>query len=209
MGKHSRHEFSLGIEEKEYKYNSRYKKVQDSYNERKYYKPPEKHNGPVSYAEFKYIPKRFFKMPFRWETLSEEEKQVSMDKYGDPYGEVVYRNEDGSPIMRKVGQKEWPVPKFTDEDRANRSLYNARKATFKEMLKIMLDEVNPETGKTYREDIIASMVAGAIGGSVKKAEFVRDTAGEKPSNKVEVSSNNITVNITGDGEAEVIENTEE
>lgn len=46
--------------------------------------------------------------------------------------------------------------------------------------------------KTNGEVMLARMILGAMDGSFKCAEFVRDTAGEKPKNEVEVSADIMT-----------------
>lgn len=65
------------------------------------------------------------------------------------------------------------------------------KKTMKEMLDYLLEKeiANQKTGEsvTYREAILTSCIKKAIKGDVKAAQFVRDTAGEAPINKTEVT----------------------
>lgn len=65
------------------------------------------------------------------------------------------------------------------------------KKTMKEMLDYLLEKeiANSRTGEsvTYREAILTSCIKKAIKGDVKAAQFVRDTAGEAPINKTEVT----------------------
>ena len=65
------------------------------------------------------------------------------------------------------------------------------KKTMKEMLDYLLEKEieNSRTGEkvTYREAILTSCIKKAIKGDVKAAQFVRDTAGEAPITKTELS----------------------
>lgn len=55
----------------------------------------------------------------------------------------------------------------------------AKAKTFKALLNVMLEEVDPKTGKTYREMMNEAMLDQAIKkGNVKAYEVLRDTAGE-------------------------------
>lgn len=61
------------------------------------------------------------------------------------------------------------------------------KKTFKQTLLLLLEEVNPETGKTRREEINDAIMEKAMCGDTKAFEIIRDTVGEKPTDKVEQS----------------------
>lgn len=65
------------------------------------------------------------------------------------------------------------------------------KKTMKEMLDYLLEKEieNSRTGEqvTYREAILTSCIKKAIKGDVKAAQFIRDTAGEAPITKTELS----------------------
>lgn len=61
------------------------------------------------------------------------------------------------------------------------------KKTFKELLKIAL-EMPSKNGSTNAEEIVASMIRKAQSGDVKAFEAVRDTIGEKPTDKVDLTT---------------------
>ena len=69
----------------------------------------------------------------------------------------------------------------------------ARKS-MKEMLDYLLEKEisNTKTGEkvTCREAMLSAMIKKAIGGDVKASIFVRDTVGEMPVSKTEVSGKN-------------------
>lgn len=68
------------------------------------------------------------------------------------------------------------------------------KKSMKEMLDYLLEKEieNQKTGEmvTCREAMLSAMVKKAIGGDVKACQFVRDTSGEAPVTKAEVSGKN-------------------
>lgn len=68
------------------------------------------------------------------------------------------------------------------------------KKTMKEMLDYLLEKEieNSKTGEmvTCREAMLSSMVKKAIKGDVKACQFVRDTAGEMPTVKTELTGKN-------------------
>lgn len=67
------------------------------------------------------------------------------------------------------------------------------KKTMKEMLDYLLEkEISTNKGEkvTYREAILTSTIKKAIKGDVKAAQFIRDTAGEAPITKTEVTGKN-------------------
>jgi hypothetical protein len=96
------------------------------------------------------------------------------------------------------------IAKANESKRAN----NERKRNLKEIAKALLEYSTGERqkkqtlGENYAETfgeletngevMLARMILGAMDGSFKCAEFVRDTAGEKPKNEVEVSADLIT-----------------
>lgn len=76
-----------------------------------------------------------------------------------------------------------------------------KEKTFKAMLLLALEEINKETGKTRREEINDAIIDKALKGDTKAYEVIRDTVGEKPTDKIEQSgelNNTITVNLAGD-----------
>ena len=70
------------------------------------------------------------------------------------------------------------------------------KKTMKEMLDYLLDKEieNSKTGEmvTCREAMLSAMVKKAIKGDVKACQFVRDTSGEAPVTKTELTGKNGT-----------------
>ena len=69
----------------------------------------------------------------------------------------------------------------------------AKAKTFKALLNVMLEEIDPKTGKTYRELMNEAMLEQAIRkGNVKAYEVLRDTSGEiiKASASIDVSTEN-------------------
>lgn len=63
----------------------------------------------------------------------------------------------------------------------------------KERLRLLLSMTNKETGNMYADDIDAAAVKKAISGDIKACEFIRDTIGEKPPEKVEATNANVSV----------------
>lgn len=69
----------------------------------------------------------------------------------------------------------------------------AKAKTFKALLNVMLEEVDPKTGKTYRELMNEAMLEQAIKkGNVKAYEVLRDTSGEiiKAAASVDLNTDN-------------------
>ena len=68
------------------------------------------------------------------------------------------------------------------------------KKTMKEMLDYLLDKEieNSKTGEmvTCREAMLSAMVKKAIEGNIKACQFVRDTSGEAPVTKTELTGKN-------------------
>lgn len=65
-----------------------------------------------------------------------------------------------------------------------------KEKTFKAMLLLALDEVNPITGKTKREEINDAIIERAKVGDTRAFEVIRDTVGEKPVDKAAVATGN-------------------
>lgn len=65
----------------------------------------------------------------------------------------------------------------------------AKKKTFREALAILLDEVDPKTGKTNRELMNEAMLAQVKRGNVKAYEVLRDTSGEVVKNVATIDMN--------------------
>lgn len=72
----------------------------------------------------------------------------------------------------------------------------AKEKTFKAMLLLALEEINQKTGKTKREEINDAIIKKALSGDTKAFEIIRDTCGEKPTDKIEQSGEvNSTITI--------------
>ena len=68
----------------------------------------------------------------------------------------------------------------------------AQRRSFKEQIDIILANKDRETGKTGVESVTISMYERALAGDVKAAQFLRDTAGEKPADAIDLNANVIT-----------------
>lgn len=95
---------------------------------------------------------------------------------------------------------------FTSEQNREEAQKNGRKGgiasgearrakkTMKEMLDYLLEKEieNQKTGEkvTCREAMLSAMVKKAIKGDVKACQFVRDTSGETPVSKTEITGKN-------------------
>lgn len=67
----------------------------------------------------------------------------------------------------------------------------AQRRTFKEQVDILLSSKD-ENGKSCLENIISAMYDRSQAGDVKAAQFLRDTAGEKPAEAIDLNANVIT-----------------
>lgn len=67
-----------------------------------------------------------------------------------------------------------------------------QRRSFKEQIDIILANKDRETGKTGVESVTISMYERALAGDVKAAQFLRDTAGEKPAEAIDLNANVIT-----------------
>lgn len=63
-----------------------------------------------------------------------------------------------------------------------------RKKAFKELFDIALNMKDEETGKKNDVTIVSAMIRKAKSGDVKAFESIRDTVGEKPIEKQEISA---------------------
>ena len=71
-----------------------------------------------------------------------------------------------------------------------------KKKTMREMLDYLLEkELTNKNGEkaTTLEAMMASMIKQSISGNVRACEFIRDTIGQKPTEKVEATNANISV----------------
>lgn len=73
------------------------------------------------------------------------------------------------------------------------------KRTFAEVIKVVLDTKDDKTGKTVREEVVDALVAKAMDGCVGAFEALRDTAGEKP-------TENLNVDVITDADRELMKN---
>lgn len=69
---------------------------------------------------------------------------------------------------------------------------HARRRSMAEDLEIMLQKVDKSSGLTEQEKGLAAMVEAMQAGNVKAGEFVRNTVGEQPVNKQEISADIMT-----------------
>lgn len=65
---------------------------------------------------------------------------------------------------------------------------------FKELLEIALQLQNEETGEQNDFAIIAALIKKAVNGDTKAFELIRDTIGEKPTDKQEITGDIKTTN---------------
>ena len=65
----------------------------------------------------------------------------------------------------------------------------AKRKTLKEQLLLILND------ETIQDNICKNIIKRAEKGDIKAFEVVRDTIGEKPSEKVDITSNNISVTL--------------
>lgn len=68
----------------------------------------------------------------------------------------------------------------------------AQRRTFKEQIDIILASKDKENGKTGLENVTIAMYERAIAGDTKAAQFLRDTAGEKPADNIDLNANVMT-----------------
>jgi hypothetical protein len=67
-----------------------------------------------------------------------------------------------------------------------------QRRTFKEQIDIILSTKDKENGKTGLENVTIAMYERAIAGDTKAAQFLRDTAGEKPADNIDLNANVMT-----------------
>lgn len=71
-----------------------------------------------------------------------------------------------------------------------------KKKTFREMLKFLLEkEITNKAGEkaTTQEAISVSLIKKAMSGDVRAFEVIRDTIGEKPTDKIDATNTNIHI----------------
>ena len=62
----------------------------------------------------------------------------------------------------------------------------------KDSLKILLAMPSTKGNETIQDDLALALVNAGLGGNVKAIETIRDTLGQKPSDKVEVTNNEMS-----------------
>lgn len=68
----------------------------------------------------------------------------------------------------------------------------AARRSFKDQIDIILANLDKNTEKTGVESVVVSMYERALAGDVKAATFLRDTAGEKPAEALDLNANVMT-----------------
>lgn len=93
------------------------------------------------------------------------------------------------------------LKRFTSSEARENGKKGAKKSAEKrrerkklrELLEIALQLQNEETGEQNDFAIIAALINKAVNGDTKAFELIRDTIGEKPTDKQEVQINPITI----------------
>ena len=67
-----------------------------------------------------------------------------------------------------------------------------QRRTFKEQADILLSRIDKNTGRSGIEDITIAMIERALAGDVKAYTALRDTAGEKPAEALDLNANVMT-----------------
>jgi hypothetical protein len=107
-----------------------------------------------------------------------------------------FRNQTGARL------KPWKKGESTEAQRMGGRASQAilkEKRTFAEVIKVVLDTEDPKTGRTVREDVVNALVAKAMDGCVGAFEAIRDTAGEKP-------TESLNVDVMTDADRELMKN---
>ena len=83
-----------------------------------------------------------------------------------------------------------------------------KKKTMREMLDYLLEkELTNKNGEkaTTLEAMMTAMIKQSINGNVRACEFIRDTIGQKPTEKVDVDAKGINIVVGSDEDKELIE----
>ncbi len=146
------------------------------------------------------------------ENLPEDEKgnKIAPDSFFDEYFKLLpngtknasgtYRSFNGGRLLILGADPE----RDKEVHRAGAEAVNAMHAqrrTFKEQADILLGTIDKATGKTCLENMTVAMYQRALEGDVKAYAALRDTAGEQP-----VSKSEITADIMTDADRQVIKN---
>ncbi len=83
-----------------------------------------------------------------------------------------------------------------------------RRKTMREMLDYLLEkELTSKNGEkaTTLEAMMTAMIKQGLNGNVKAVEFIRDTTGQKPIEKVDVDAKGINIVVGSDEDKELLE----
>ena len=83
-----------------------------------------------------------------------------------------------------------------------------KKKTMREMLDYLLEkELTNKNGEkaTTLEAMMTAMIKQGLNGNVKAVEFIRDTTGQKPTEKVDVDAKGINIVVGSDEDKEILE----
>ena len=83
-----------------------------------------------------------------------------------------------------------------------------QKKTMREMLDYLLEkELTSKNGEkaTTLEAMMTAMIKQGLNGNVKAVEFIRDTTGQKPTEKVDVDAKGINIVVGSDEDKEILE----
>ena len=83
-----------------------------------------------------------------------------------------------------------------------------RRKTMRAMLDYLLEkELTSKNGEkaTTLEAMMTAMIKQGLNGNVKAVEFIRDTTGQKPTEKVDVDAKGINIVVGSDEDKEILE----
>ena len=84
----------------------------------------------------------------------------------------------------------------------------AKRKSMREMLDYLLEkELTNKNGEkaTTLEAMMTAMIKQGLNGNVKAVEFIRDTTGQKPTEKVDVDAKGINIVVGSDEDKELLE----
>lgn len=102
---------------------------------------------------------------------------------------------------KKFSKENQPTPEA-------KSKGHQKRKTMREMLDYLLEkELTNKNGEkaTTLEAMMASMIEQSISGNVRACEFIRDTIGQKPTEKVDVDAKGINIVVGSDEDKEILE----
>ena len=101
--------------------------------------------------------------------------------------------------------------RFSSENQPSseaKSRGHQKKKTMREMLDYLLEkELTSKNGEkaTTLEAMMTAMIKQGLNGNVKAVEFIRDTTGQKPTEKVDVDAKGINIVVGSDEDKELLE----